>query len=264
MLTRGKTCLLVLVALLFLAGCPQGGGRGANPAYDKDRHLAALIEVGQVAIRTGDFARALVSLGEAEKLAPNNADVKHYIGRTYYLLKNPEKALEYYRVALTLDPAKTDVHNNLGIVYLEAKEFELARAEFAYCVADLTYGNANKARYNLGLLEETMGRPELAIPYYQDIIGSTDLSTSPDAYFRLAYIAYQRGDNRQAVDYLTVAVRQSPEFAEAFFLLGESFEKLGFKEDAAEAFGRAVQIDPTSIRGVEAQKRVRAIMADYQ
>jgi Tfp pilus assembly protein PilF len=258
-----RAALLLLLPALLLAGCPQGR-RQANPGYDKDRHIAALIEVGQVAIRTGDYAKALVALGEAEKLSPNNADTKHYIGRAYYLLKNNEKALDYYNQALAIDPGKTDVHNNLGILYLESEQYDKAREEFEYCVADLTYANSNRARFNLGLLEEAMGNPDNAIPYYQEIASSSDLSTSPDAYFRLAYIAYHKNDWRHAVDLLHIAVRQAPEYPDAYFLLGEAYEKLNFLEEAAESYGRAVQLDSTSARGVEAQRRIRAIMSDYQ
>ncbi|MDR3155140.1 MAG: tetratricopeptide repeat protein [Deltaproteobacteria bacterium] len=262
-----KHGLAVLLALCLLgaAGCTLGSaGRRGKPAVNSERHLQAIIDIGLVAIRTGDYARALQSLQEAERLAPQNADVKHHLGRTYYHIGDPQQAVDYYNQALAIDPSKTDVHNNLGIVYLDLKEYDKARAEFQICISDLTYANGSMSRLNMGLVEEASGNPEAAVPYYMQIISQpSQTPAAAPAYYRMAFLEYQKGDFQQAVDYLTAAVRQNPEYADAYFLLGESYEKLKREDDAAEAFGRCVVIDPNSIRGVEAQRRVRDIMKDY-
>ncbi|MDR2353136.1 MAG: tetratricopeptide repeat protein [Deltaproteobacteria bacterium] len=252
--------LLALVVTLLAACAPSR----PQPNYDPVRRLNAVIDVGLVAIQTGDYSKALVTLREAEKMAPNNADIKHYIGRVYYLLDDTETAINFYNQALAMDPTKTEIHNNLGIIYMEAKEYDKARAEFQLCIDDLTYGNPNKARYNMGLLEENQGQPDKAIPYYERIIYFNDADNSDAAYYRLAYIAYNKGNFALTVDYLTMAVRLDPEYADAFFLLGETYEKLNRREEAAESYGRAVEIDSSSLRGIEAQRRIREIMSDYQ
>jgi Tfp pilus assembly protein PilF len=203
------------------------------------------------------------TFNEADRISPNNADIKHHIGRTYYQLDNPIKAIELYLESLALDPTKTDVHNNLGIVYMTQREYEKARREFQYCIEDITYGNAEMSRYNMGLLEENLNNPDKAVPYYMHVISSGG-NMAPSAYYRMAYMAFKKADYRSSVDYLTAAVRLNSEYPDAFFLMGESFEKLGFEDEAAEAYGRCVTLDSTSIRGIEAQKRIRAIMHEYK
>jgi Tfp pilus assembly protein PilF len=191
--------------------------------------------------------------------------VKHHLGRTYYHLNDMDRAIEYYNRALELDPSKTDVHNNLGLVYMNLKDYDKARAEFQACIDDLTYSNSNMARFNMGLLEETGGDSDKAAAFYHQIVSSAGQTPAAGpAYYRLAFLDFQKGGYREAVDYLNAAVRHNSEFADAFFLLGESYEKLGMPDEAAEAYGRCVVIDPSSLRGVEAQKRVRAIMKDYK
>ncbi|MDR1312170.1 MAG: tetratricopeptide repeat protein [Deltaproteobacteria bacterium] len=262
-----KYCLALLLAVCITgaAACgagPRGSRRGAQATSES--HIQAIINVGLVAIRTGDYAKALQTLQEAERLAPANADVKHHLGRTFYQLNDMDKAVGFYLEALALDPTKTDIHNNLGLAYLNKKEYDKARAEFQVCIDDLTYSNANMSRYNMGLLEEASGAPDKAADQYHQIIASAGQTPAAGpAYYRLAYLDYQKALFREAVDYLTAAVRQNQDFADAFFLLGECYEKLGMKDEAAEAYGRCVVIDASSLRGVEAQKRVRNIMKDY-
>ncbi|MDR1081137.1 MAG: tetratricopeptide repeat protein [Deltaproteobacteria bacterium] len=263
-----KSCLALLLAVCLLgaAGCGMGRRGTQRSAQEaSEAHIQAVINVGLVAIRTGDYAKALQSLQEADRLSPNNADVKHHLGRTYYQLADMDRAITFYNESLAIDPSKTDVHNNLGLAYMEQKEYDKARTEFQKCLDDLTYSNANMSRFNMGRLEEAQEHPDKAAEFYQRIIASAPNSPAAGpAYYRLAFLEYQKGGYREAVDYLTAAVRQSPEFADAFFLLGECYEKLNLNDEAAEAYGRCVVIDSTSIRGVEAQKRVRSIMRDYR
>jgi tetratricopeptide (TPR) repeat protein len=221
-----------------------------------------LIELGMVAIQTGYYPQALQALQEAERIAPSNAEVKHNLGKVYYHLNERAKAIEFYQKALALDPGLTDVHNSLGVAYMANKDYDKARGEFQHCLNDLAYTDAAMSRLNMGLLEENMNNPEGAIPHYQRLIANNE-KISPSAYFRLGRIAYNKGDFRQAVDYLTPAVRQSPEYAEAFFLLGRSYEDMGYFDEAAENYGRCVVLEPNSALGIEAQKRVRNIMSDY-
>ncbi|MDR2340198.1 MAG: tetratricopeptide repeat protein [Deltaproteobacteria bacterium] len=252
-----------LVLLLLLAtGCPKGAKSPGGPGYDKDRHAAAVLELGIVAMNTGNYATALTSLQEAEKMDPKNAVTKQYMGRTYYRMKEYEKAQANYEAALALNPALTDVHNDLGLLFIDLKEYAKAREQFTICINDLTYKDSSLARFNLALVEEAEGNTAAASEIYQRLIASGEQSSVP--YFRLAYLAFKEGDYTHAADLLNAAVRLQPDNAEAYFLLGESYEKMGMKDEAAEAYGRAVGIDPQSLRGIEAQRRVREIMKDYK
>jgi tetratricopeptide (TPR) repeat protein len=147
-------------------------------------------------------------------------------------------------------------------LFLELKDYPAARAQFQFCVDDLTYASAPLARFNMGLLEEAEGNYGAASEIYQRLIASGEQSATP--YFRLAYLAYRDGDYQRAADLLDAAVRRDPDYAEAHFLMGETYEKLNRGEDAAVAYGKAVTLDPQSLRGIEAQRRVREIMKDYR
>jgi Tfp pilus assembly protein PilF len=252
-----------MVLSLLAAGCAGGRSGGDGYAtYDKNRHAGAIIELGVVALNTGNYAKALAALAEAEKLDPQNPVVKQYTGRTYFRLREYEKARANYEEALRLNPRLTDVHNDLGLLFMETKDYARARDEFNICLSDLAYLNSTLARYNLALVEEAEGNRDAARTIYQAIIASGEDNAAP--YFRLAFMAYQDGNFTHAADLLNTAVRVDPNYAEAFFLLGDTYEKLGLKDEAAHAYGQAVVLDPKSLRGIEAQRRVREIMKDYR
>jgi Tfp pilus assembly protein PilF len=260
---RATRLILAMILLaLLLTGCPRGERGGRQGGYDKERHVTAIMEVGVVALNTGNYAKALSSLGEAEKLDPRNPMIKQQLGRTYYRMREFDKAKENYDAALALDPALTDAHNDLGLLYLDTKEYPKAREQFQICLADLTYANSPLARFNLALVEEFEGNTEAAKEIHQRLISAGEQSASP--YYRLAFLFYKEGDYTHAADLLDAAVRMEPTYAEAYFLLGETYEKLGQEEDAAEAYGQAVSLDPQSLRGIEAQRRIRQIMKDYR
>jgi Tfp pilus assembly protein PilF len=254
--------VLILVAVLG-TGCPRGKqDRGYNQNYDKNQHVMAIMEVGVVAMNTGNYAKALSALAEAEKLDPKNASIKQQIGRTYFRLKQYDQALLNYSTALELNPSFTDVHNDLGLLFFETKDYPRAREEFNICLKDLTYSNHQLARFNLALVEEAEGHNEAASEIYQQLIAAGEPTSAP--YFRLAYIAYKEADYRHAADLLDAAVRIDPKSAESYFLLGETYEKLLLTDEAAQAYGNAVNLDPKSLRGIEAQRRIRDIMKDYK
>jgi tetratricopeptide (TPR) repeat protein len=265
-----KYILALLLLVVFVTACANTGERGVRegrrsqkPAVENSSYLQSAIELGKAYYNTGNYAQALSTLLDLERQIPQNSDIKYYLGKTYFELGKFPESIDYYQKALAVTPGMTDIHNSLGVVYLVLKDYDKAREQFQICIDDLTYPQSDVSRLNMGMLEETLKKPDAAIPYYQYII-SSNAKTAPSAYYRLAYIAYNKGEYRQSVDYLTLAVRLNSQYADAFFLLAESFEKLGFLNDAADNYGRYVVLDPNSSKGIEAQKRIRNIMKDYQ
>jgi Tfp pilus assembly protein PilF len=190
-------------------------------------------------------------------LEPNNLDVNTYLGLTFYGRGDYPAAIEKYKKVLSLAPTKTDVHNNLGLIYMRQKEFALARTEFEACINDPTYAQVHLAQFNLGLLEESENNPDKAEAIYRQIIDSTQM---PSAYFRLGQLANQRKDHKTAVDFYLAAVRVDPGYTDAFFCLAESYEVLNMRDEAAEAYGRVVDLSPNTARAIESQNRVRRLM----
>jgi type IV pilus assembly protein PilF len=245
---------------LFVSGCPSGASRtGVGiQAGSPEQQLVAFTQLGAALLSEGDLMGALSELSKAEQIDPNNAEVSNYLGITYYYRNELPKAIEYYEKALRLDPKKTDVHNNMGLVYLRMKNYEEAKRHFNLCLADPTYSKPFLAQYNLGLAEEAQGNMAEAEELYRRVIVINP--QYPQPHFRLAQFNYNRGDIRVAVDYLLSAVRLDASFAEAFFLLGQAYERLNLPDEAAEAYGQVVVSSPNSAIAMEAQSRARRVL----
>src|SRR4029453_4657539 len=59
------------------------------------------------------FARAVASAERARSVQPGYAEVRNLLGNIYLRLAQPEKALEEYRAAVRLAPARSDFRANL-------------------------------------------------------------------------------------------------------------------------------------------------------
>ncbi len=78
--------------------------------------------------------RGLNLMLEAEKMAPNNSSVQSTLGSVYAEstrnVYNPQKAIEYSRTAIRLDPLFSNPHWTLARLYTyKLKQFQLAQKE---------------------------------------------------------------------------------------------------------------------------------------
>jgi Tfp pilus assembly protein PilF len=205
-----------------------------------------------------DLAGALSELSKAEKIDPENTEVLTFLGLTYYQRGDYDLATEYYLRVLALDQSRTEIHNNLGLIYMNQKNFAAAKREFETCLADKTYPKPYLPNYNLGLLEEAQGKIEEAEKIYQNLLIISP--QYPPPFNRLGIIYYNRGEYRKAVDYLLSAVQLDAEYVEAYYFLAQAYEKLGLTEEAAVSYGQVVVLVPNTALAIEAQGRARKVL----
>lgn len=117
------TLLIVLYGPAF-AMAAGGGGSDRQAAAPKNPALVA----GEAAIAAENWDLAVVKLLEAVEADQENADIYNLLGFAYRSGGNPEKALEYYEVALHLDADHKGAHEYAGTAWL--MKGDLARAKF--------------------------------------------------------------------------------------------------------------------------------------
>src|SRR5207247_10668383 len=100
---RGMVLLSCLV-LLAICGCAPPGPR-------------ALLK-GERLIREGKYEQAILSLQQATRLLPKNAQAYNHLGLALHGNKQFAPALAAYRNALTLDHKLAAPHYNLGCLCL--------------------------------------------------------------------------------------------------------------------------------------------------
>jgi tetratricopeptide (TPR) repeat protein len=93
------------------------------------------------------------------KLDPQHAGALNELGDTYLLEHQPERALPYLTQALARDPNNPDIHRDLGTTYSELRNYEKAVAEFRIAVAGDHDGSVH---YKLARAYQALGEKEKA------------------------------------------------------------------------------------------------------
>jgi tetratricopeptide (TPR) repeat protein len=98
-------------------------------ARDNAKYLAPQLGRIRLLLQRRDAPRALEELTKLRETAPRNASVYHYLGESYRLQEDHERAVSHYRTALEYDDNRAETHYGLGKSYLElGKDRDAARA----------------------------------------------------------------------------------------------------------------------------------------
>ena len=93
---------------------------------------------------------------EAElPLNPRDAGALNYLGNTYLLEHQPDKALPYLSRALAANPQNPDIHRDLGTAYSELGDYAKAEVEFKIAVSADRDGSVH---YKLAKVYQALGK----------------------------------------------------------------------------------------------------------
>jgi tetratricopeptide (TPR) repeat protein len=123
----------------------QGKAQEAIPhlerAYQFDAEsVPVLINLGGAYVMAGRHKEAVPLLEAARDVEPRNAMIWINLGAAYLgnpVLATPEQqmqAIAAFEVALELNPAAPNVHYNLGLIFVDRQELDLAMAAFRQAI----------------------------------------------------------------------------------------------------------------------------------
>ena len=92
-------------------------------------------KAGICATEAGDLDHAQRSLETAFAYVQDNADVNFALGNLWLARSDPARAKVYYRRALTLQPQHSGTLNNLGVLALDEKRWDLAEKFLSASIA---------------------------------------------------------------------------------------------------------------------------------
>jgi len=203
-----------------------------------------------------EFSAAVKSYGEIAKLSPADTQVYVDLGYAYENDSNPDKALENYEKAISLNNGQyATAYLRAGIIYNRKQNYEKAAqmfdsAEHLYSTASNPEG-VNEVLRQRGILLRERGRYDEAHAQFQKSLESARAlgidAQEVTALIELSYVESTRGDTAAAEKYAKDAVA----FAEQSHLenlvsgglleLGNSFNSRGDFTRAEEYFKEAIQ-----------------------
>ena len=157
---------------------------------------------------TRHFEEAIFEIKRAQELDPLSAYINTYTARTLYYAGQPERALEEFRMTLTLNPNYHLAHSHLGIVYFGKSMLKEAVAEWEKAV-DLSGGNSFATAYLIvGYYQN--GKRDSADRLFKSLKKRSETEYVPATSF---YMIHRfRGEEDQALEWLKRACKERDTF----------------------------------------------------
>ena len=181
-----------------------------NKSYEPAMQVYAQAQVGQ-----GNTDGAISAWQQWFSAHPDDARAAMLLGTLEETKGDLNKAIDFDKKALQLDPSQAVAANNL-----------------AY------------------LMVETNGNSDVALSYAET--ARRLLPNSPDTADTLAWVYYHKGTYSLARDLLEDAAKAEPANASIHYHLGMTYSKLGNKADAATQLKKATELAPATQTGKDA------------
>ena len=208
---------------------------------------------------------AIPLLERAVDLYPENGETYMWLGVAEFLTEQFPKAEESFMKALARNPSLTEVRNYLGLMRSKQGDINAAMREFLLALRDPVYPPESKARVrlNLGNLYLETNQPELAREQLTEAVAAvpsrTDQVYQP-LHLQLAKSLIGLDRTQEAIAALTKVIEVNEENIEAHLQLGFAHRDLGQRRVAREHFERVIQLAP----GTELSERAQAALARMQ
>ncbi len=202
------------------------------------RHLTAGLEL----LGRDEPNRAVFAFREANRLAPDSADVVAALGYALGRLHAVEQAAACYREALRLDPGHIAALTNLGEVLRSRGDLDGAERLFARALE--TEPALVEALSNLALVRQSSGDPAGAEALLRRAIALRP--GFPDAWWNLASALMDVDRVAEAAAAAAASVELAPNRAEGHWNLGLAHSMLGGMAPSIASFRRALALAPDS------------------
>ena len=223
---------------------------------------------------SGKLDEATDELTRALAIQPNYEDARRQLGVVLARQGQIDAAVVEFQKAIALRPTGWVNWSQMGVSLFQASRYKDAAAAFGK-VTELQPDNFFGFQ-QLGAAYQNLGEYGLALQNYERAIA---IRPNPQAFSNVGAIHHLRREYIQAVDAYKRALDLRPNSHITWRNLGDSFTRLGRKQEAAAAYDRAIvhaqaelkvdNTDPTTLSALavyfaktrrqgEAQSRIRA------
>lgn len=149
-------------------------------------------------------------------------------------------ALSYLKILAERHPGIFDVWLNMGYVFIELKEFNLAMECHEKALA--INPNDSRALVNMGITFEKIGLLDNALTCYEALVEMNP--GDPKAHSYRGYILYRKKNYSDALTCFKFALSMDPNLVDAWCNMGMTFVELKRFDEAKQALIKAIECDP--------------------
>ena len=196
--------------------------------------FAELVNEGFLLIEDKQVQEGITKLQRAAEMSDENASLNLFIGEHYFRRGKTKHARTYLTRAHEALPGDLRVSLLLGLTCADDGEVEQAKSLISEAMRE--GGSSFAGHYGLGWLFVTEKNWRRALGEFKLALTARP---SPEAHYVLGCLYYEMNRDSLAVRHLRKAVQMDESYAEAFYLLAQTYERTGQKELAREALKRA-------------------------
>lgn len=259
-------CLLCASGLLSVAPATLLAQHSSNPSPD--------FSDAQSLLQQGRLHEAKTSALDGLQHHPRSVEGYNLLGIIEGDLKDYPAALGAFKKALSIAPGSVKTHNNLGDLFVAARQLNDAEREFRI-VLHLDPANPD-GNYNLGVLLMDKGSPSEAIPHFEKVrpqntptefnlirayfatkrtadalhLASELSATNKDdvqVHFSLGVFLASQKQYKTAQDEFAIADALRPDTFEIIYNLGQTQLRDGQLPKAETTLARALKLKPESV-----------------
>jgi tetratricopeptide (TPR) repeat protein len=193
-----------------------------------------LVNEGFVLIEDKQIPQGITKLQAAAEIAAENAPLNLFIGEHFFRRGKTKLARNYLAKAHWAQPADHRISLLLGLTYADDGEVELAKDLLSSATAH--GGSSFAGHYGLGWVFVAEKNWRKALGEFKRAL---TVRPSPEAHYVLGCLYYELNRDALAVRHLRKATEMDGNYAEAFSLLAQAYERTGRKELAQQALEKA-------------------------
>lgn len=191
--------------------------------------------------------------------SPDKARPNNNLGREYRKLGDFDKAVYYYKRAISLDPEYAMAYNNLGAVYHMKGDIEAALTNYHAAIYHDS-GNVD-ALTNLGIIYQSMNNLERAKEFFNRAYQEKPYDTG--VLYNLAVSEHLSDNLNQAQRHYNRILELNPNHFNALYYNGMIFMMQNKFSEALDLFLRALRVRPNEERVLRYIVHVYEIKGDY-
>jgi tetratricopeptide (TPR) repeat protein len=212
------------------------GGVSVHPQHSWEYYC----EKGLIEYRSGMYEDAVFNMGKCLEFNPRSFDAANILAEINYKKNKIFKAIEYYKLSLTINDNQPDIHCIIGELYEFTSEKDLAFRHFVRATEiDRNHirAHCNLVRYFIGKNDRASAESHFRISYNQAMLRSGRfLSEASDAE--------RDGRLGRAAALYKKAVDEGPSILEAYLGLYEIHRRMNDYKAAAEILEKLKFIRP--------------------
>lgn len=188
-------------------------------------------------------------LKKALKLGSADAGVLFYLGIMYDELNLTDKAFDYYEKFLRNRPADAYIRLRYGNLFFRLNRYSSASEQ--YTIACALEPKNQTAIINLALSYKARNLYDEALEKFRQA-EKLNPPLSPDILVKFAETYFMKNDFVNAAVYCEKTVKDKPDSAAAFMIMGEIYLKQNKSAEAEKCFRKVIEIEPGN---TDAKKR---------